>query len=174
MNSNGIQDLPDSLYHLREAGAALEVNGFLLHVNATDEGLIVDIYDDRIIRAQEDYDRAHLGSVMAEHCDREDPDSRPRDAHAEILGDALYRLTEDTAAFNVEGFRIHVFTDEEGLTVDLFDAGPILERGDYENSKLGSTMVANAELSSSQGETRDALESSMTQSPSGKSMSGPS
>jgi len=171
MNTKAVQELFDDLYQFNEAGAAVDVDGFRLHINATDEGLIVDIYDAAIAK-DGNPDMAHLDSVMAEHCDREDPDVRLRRDHVERLGDAQYELVESTAAFEIEGFRIHVISDREGLTVDLFDAGPILEREDYESARMASRRVDISALTAFQVEKQDAMEASLA--PSSPTASGPS
>lgn len=152
------ETLNDDLYCLHEMGAALQVGGFRLHINARDDGVLVNVFDAQVIHEDEDYDRAHLRSVLVHHQDRDDPDTHHVAEQARPIGDALYELDENCAAFDIDGFRVHIEASDLGLSVCVYDTQVIVERDDHEAAHLGSTVVPNVELSDFAEREREPLE----------------
>lgn len=139
------EPLSDDLYCLYELGAALQIGGFRLHINIRNDGLLVSIFDAMIVHEDEDYGRAHLRTMMVGHRNRDEPETHWIAEKARPIGDALYEL-ESGAAFDIDGFRVHVEGNDLGLSVCVYDTQVLVERDDYEAAQLGSATVDNAEL----------------------------
>ena len=122
--------LKNDRYHLHEFEAAFDLDGFRIHVDTTDKGLIVDLYDAQRVIEDDDYDDSHLGVLTVAYAERSDPGSRgepqtPEDFDGSVgkpLDAGLYFLHESGATLEVDAFRITLEGGDQGVRIAVYDS----------------------------------------------------